>query len=157
MIFLGFLYSALSNYAQKVNIWFFKRKWFDKTLRWVRSYFVVICFLYQYLMFLVLFYLVSRIIIKMADNNYWKNIKYLLKDKQQNDSKFMYAFLALALAEGSYNFSPVRSFARSLCLFLRDRSLEFFWYFAWCLVIINTQNWQSRIFKKINLNPRPLI
>ena len=126
MIFLGFLYSALSNYAQKVNIWFFKRKWFDKTLRWVRSYFVVICFLYQYLMFLVLFYLVSRIIIKMADNNYWKNIKYLSKDKQQNDSKFTYAFLALALAEGSYNISSVRSSARSLCRFLRDCSLEFF-------------------------------
>ena len=62
----------------------------------------------------------------MADNNYWKNIKYLLKDKQQNDSKSMYAFLALALAEGSYNFSPVRSSARSLCRFLRHRSLEFF-------------------------------
>ena len=26
----------------------------------------------------------------MADNNSWKNIKNLLKDKQQNDSKFIY-------------------------------------------------------------------
>ena len=48
----------------------------------------------------------------MADNNYWKNIKNLFKDKQQNDSMFIYAFLALALAEESYNFSPVRSSAR---------------------------------------------
>ena len=48
----------------------------------------------------------------MADNNYWRNIKNLLKDKQQNGSMFIYAFLALVLGEGSYNFSPVRSSAR---------------------------------------------
>ena len=48
----------------------------------------------------------------MADNNYWRNIKNLLKDKKQNGSMFIYAFLALALGEGSFNFSPVRSSAR---------------------------------------------